>query len=51
MKLLHGSNVEIEHPLLEKCQSNNDFGQGFYMTPSWQRAWEMGRRRVNRSRC
>lgn len=47
MKLLHGSNVEIEQPLLEKCQSNNDFGQGFYMTPSWQRAWEMGRRRVN----
>lgn len=47
MKLLHGSNIEIERPMLEKCQSHNDFGRGFYMTPSWQRAWEMGRRRVN----
>lgn len=47
MKLLHGSNTEIVRPLLENCESHNDFGRGFYMTPNWQRAWEMGRRKVN----
>jgi len=45
MKLLHGSNTVIVRPDINKCQSRNDFGKGFYMTPSWNRAWEMGRRR------
>jgi len=45
MKLLHGSNVVIVRPDINKCQSKNDFGKGFYMTPNWNRAWEMGRRR------
>lgn len=45
MKLLHGSNTVIIRPDINKCQSKNDFGKGFYMTPSWNRAWEMGRRR------
>lgn len=46
MRLLHGSNVEIKNIDLSKCKSHNDFGRGFYLTPSWQRAWAMGRRRV-----
>jgi len=41
MKLLHGSNTVIVHPDINKCQSKNDFGKGFYMTTSWNRAWEM----------
>ncbi|MCD8386613.1 MAG: DUF3990 domain-containing protein [Bacteroidales bacterium] len=44
MRLLHGSNVEIKKIDLNLCKGNNDFGKGFYLTPSWQRAWEMGRR-------
>lgn len=47
MKLLHGSNVAVKKPDLKWCQSKNDFGRGFYLTPSWSRAWEMGKRRKN----
>ena len=47
MKLLHGSNVEIKKPDLKWCNSKNDFGKGFYLTPNWNRAWEMGKRRKN----
>lgn len=46
MRLLHGSNVKIVSVDLSRCKSHNDFGRGFYLTPSWQRAWAMGRRRV-----
>lgn len=46
MKLLHGTNEIIHRPDISKCKSKNDFGKGFYLTPSWNRAWEMGRRRV-----
>lgn len=46
MRLLHGSNEEINAVDLSRCKSHNDFGRGFYLTPSWQRAWAMGRRRV-----
>lgn len=45
MKLLHGSNMVIDNPDLAKCHSNNDFGKGFYLTPQWNRAWGMGKRR------
>ena len=48
MRLLHGSNVEIEKPDLRKCQSRNDFGRGFYLTPQWQRAYLMAKRRAAR---
>ena len=48
MRLLHGSNVEIVQPNLEICQSMNDFGRGFYMTPQWQRAYLMAKRRAGR---
>lgn len=47
MKLLHGTNDIILKPDINKCKSKNDFGKGFYLTPSWNRAWEMGRRRVD----
>ena len=47
MRLLHGSNVVIKKPDLRQCQSRNDFGKGFYLTPNWNRAWEMGKRRKN----
>ena len=46
MRLLHGSNVVVKKPDLKKCQSKNDFGRGFYLTPNWNRAWEMGKRRM-----
>lgn len=48
MRLLHGSNVEILTPNLKKCQSKNDFGRGFYLTPQWQRAYLMAKRRASR---
>lgn len=48
MRLLHGSNVEIVTPNLKKCQSKNDFGRGFYLTPQWQRAYLMAKRRASR---
>ncbi|MCC8120089.1 MAG: DUF3990 domain-containing protein [Bacteroidales bacterium] len=48
MRLLHGSNVEINEINLTKCHGHNDFGKGFYLTPSWQRAWEMGNRAKNK---
>nr|WP_298560986.1 DUF3990 domain-containing protein [uncultured Prevotella sp.] len=44
MKLLHGSYIEINKPDLSKCKSHNDFGKGFYLTPNWKRAWQMGKR-------
>ena len=47
MRLLHGSNVEVRKPDLKECHSKNDVGRGFYLTPSWNRAWEMGKRRVS----
>lgn len=34
MRLLHGSNVAVKKPDLKWCQSKNDFGRGFYLTPS-----------------
>ena len=43
MRLLHGSNVEIVHPDLKMCQSMNDYGRGFYLTPQWQRAYLMAK--------
>lgn len=46
MKLLHGSYIEINKPDLSKCKSHNDFGKGFYLTPNWKRAWQMGKRRA-----
>lgn len=48
MRLLHGSNVEIDQPDLVKCQSMNDFGRGFYLTPQWQRAYLMAKRKAGR---
>lgn len=49
MRLLHRSNVEIVTPYLKKCQSKNDFGRGFYLTPQWQRAYLMAKRRAARN--
>ena len=48
MRLLHGSNVEIVLPDLAHCHSKNDFGRGFYLTPQWQRAYLMAKRRASR---
>ena len=48
MRLLHGSNVDIVQPNLAMCQSMNDFGRGFYLTPQWQRAYLMAKRRAGR---
>lgn len=44
MRLLHGSYTEILAPDLSKCKGKNDFGKGFYLTPNWKRAWQMGKR-------
>ncbi len=48
MRLLHGSNVEIVQPNLAICQMMNDFGRGFYLTPQWQRAYLMAKRKSGR---
>ena len=44
MRLLHGSYTEILTPDLSICKGKNDFGKGFYLTPNWKRAWQMGKR-------
>lgn len=44
MRLLHGSYMDIEKPLLEFCKTKNDFGKGFYLTTDWQRAYGMAKR-------
>lgn len=44
MRLLHGSYTEILTPDLSKWKGKNDFGKGFYLTPNWKRAWQMGKR-------
>ena len=44
MRLLHGTYTEILTPDLSICKGKNDFGKGFYLTPNWKRAWQMGKR-------
>jgi len=48
MTLYHGSNVEIDEILLEKCHKYKDFGQGFYTTRFESQAERMARRTVRR---
>lgn len=45
MKLYHGSNLRIDEVNLEKSGNFKDFGKGFYLTPSFQRAVKMANRR------
>jgi hypothetical protein len=40
MKVFHGSFTEIESVDLSKCQSNKDFGRGFYVTKFRKQAEE-----------
>ena len=42
--LFHGSNVDIEYPDLSKCKPGKDFGRGFYLTASRDKASRMARR-------
>ena len=46
MILYHGSNIEIEKIILEKCRPFKDFGRGFYTTPFMEQAWTMAKRTV-----
>lgn len=32
LRLYHGSTAAVEHPCLERCRPNNDYGRGFYCT-------------------
>ena len=48
MIVYHGSNVEIDEILLEKCNKYKDFGQGFYTTLLENQAERMARRTVRR---
>ena len=44
--LYHGSNVEIDHICLEKCNPYKDFGRGFYLTDIYDQAKQMAHRRT-----
>ena len=37
MRLHHGTNIDFDKILLDKCSLYKDFGKGFYLTPSKQR--------------
>ncbi len=37
-KLYHGSNVMVEHPLVNLGRKDLDFGPGFYLTPLYDQA-------------
>lgn len=43
MKLYHGSNVKIDSIDLSLSKPNKDFGRGFYLSDSFEQAWEMAR--------
>lgn len=43
MILYHGSNINIEHIVLEKSKPFKDFGKGFYLSESEEQALEMAR--------
>lgn len=36
--LYHGSNVIVEHPLINVGRKDLDFGPGFYLTPLYEQA-------------
>lgn len=38
MRLHHGTNIDFGEIRLDKCSLYKDFGKGFYLTPSKQRA-------------
>lgn len=43
MKLYHGSNILITQIELNKSKPNKDFGKGFYLSDSYQQAFEMAK--------
>ena len=38
MKLYHGSNIEVTHPIILTSDRKLDFGSGFYLTSSYEQA-------------
>ena len=48
MKVYHGTNVRFEKIDLNKCNSNNDFGQGFYVTAIEQHALQRAQNMADR---
>ncbi len=48
MRLYHGSNVVVDHPNLAKGKPFKDFGQGFYLSDTFEQAMEMAQRVVER---
>lgn len=42
--LYHGSNVRIDRVDLSRCRPGKDFGQGFYLNPNYNQAYEMAQR-------
>ena len=47
MILYHGSNMVFRTPLLAKCSPHKDFGQGFYLSDSFDVARRTARRAVS----
>lgn len=45
MKLYHGTNMDFNEILLERCKPNKDFGRGFYLTDIRRQAQEMAIRK------
>lgn len=45
--LYHGSEVEVERPLLDRCKTNNDYGRGFYCTDDLELSKEWACKRGN----
>jgi len=46
MILYHGSNMSFKVPLVSKCSPHKDFGQGFYLSDSYDVARRTARRTV-----
>lgn len=49
MKLYHGSNITVHQPDINKGKPFKDFGQGFYLSDTFEQAMEMGARVVERN--
>lgn len=48
MILYHGSNIKVDCPEISKGKPYKDFGQGFYLSDSYEQAMEMAERVVAR---
>jgi len=50
MILYHGSNIKVSVPDLSVSKPFKDFGKGFYLSDSYEQAWDMAAQKVKQTR-